>query len=180
MSNNKRAHKQLSDALEIDPDTETGVEEEEDNAAELMARLSKFKEMKEDAKKAAAENDNDFIKETLRELALMGLHAGRVLEDEIEVNAKGRDVECLAGIMNATRDALKKLQDVDLDDKKMTIEEKKLAIRQSSNGKPNLTQNNMFVGSHNDMLKAMRDIKKLDESNENNIIDVESENIDAD
>lgn len=169
----KRAHKQLEDALEIDPNTETGVEEDDDNNEELMARLAKFKEMKEQAKQKASDNDKDFIKETLRELALMGLHAGRVLEDEIEVNGKGRDVECLAGIMTATRDTLKKLQDVELDEQKMEIEQKKLAIRQSNSGQPRLTQNNMFVGSHSDMLKALKELTPLEEEPET--IDVEKE-----
>lgn len=176
MSTKKRANKQLEDALEIDPDTETGVDEEDNDSEELLARLTKFKEMKEEAKKAASENDKDFIKETLRELALMGLHAGRVLEDEIEVNAKGRDVECLAGIMNATRDALKKLQDVDLDEQKMEIEQKKLAIRQSNSGQARLTQNNMFVGSHSDMLKALKDMQNVSEVPEDlKQIDISSE-----
>lgn len=168
MSNNKRPHKEIEDALEIDK------EEEKDNDA-LLERLAKFKEMREDDRKKASEEDKDFIKETLRELALMGLHAGRVLEDEIEVNATGRDVECLASIMTATRDALKRLQDVELDEQKMEIEHKKLALKQSSSGPSKLTQNNMFVGSHSDMLKAMKELRHFKEEQESKIIEVEEE-----
>ena len=167
--NKKRAHKEIEDALEVEDDKK----EDEDNSA-LLARLAKFKDMKEQDKQKASENDKDFIKETLRELALMGLHAGRVLEDEIEVNGKGRDVECLAGIMSATRDTLKKLQDIELDEQKMEIEKKKLELRTiSNNGQPKLTQNNMFIGSHADMLKALKDFKPLEESAEE--IEVEGE-----
>ena len=179
MSDKKRPYKKLEEALEVEEDTNDDAAESAQQDA-VMARLAKYKEMKQEAADKASENDDDFIKENLRELAMMGIHAGRILEDEIEVNGKGRDVECLASIMNSTKDTLKKLQDIKHDAAKLELEKEKLAIRKSSSGQPQgqLTQNNLFVGSHGDMLKALSDMKKMSEEqdvDQNEVIDVEAE-----
>ena len=163
-----RPQRQLEDALGIEPDDEKIKDPQAEAEAEeeaLQKRLAKVKAAKEEMKKRQDEGDKDFIKETLREIAMIGVGAMHVMQDEIEVNGKGRDVECLAGLMNSTRDALKELQDVELDEQKMDLEKEKVEMRKNAGGNTagRVTQNNLFVGTQEDMIKMVREAQKMTE-----------------
>ena len=133
---------------------------DEEKRKRFEERKLAVQQIKKDLKKIRENPDEDFIKEHLRELATSGMVALRTIQDEIELNPSGRDVECMATLMNSIASSLKELKDVDNDkvkigQKQQEIDLKKL--RSTENG-GRLTQNNVFIGSVNDLRKAIKNI----------------------
>lgn len=154
--------------------------DKEDSDDEKRLRFEERKkavaQIKKDIKKIRENPDEHFIKENLRELATNGMIALRVIQEEIELNPNGRDVECMATMMNAVSSSLKELGSVENDKKKLDLEQQKVDLKRLiSEKKPGIgmQQNNVFVGSTNDLLKAIR--KVADNSQDINTIDVEKE-----
>ena len=138
-------------------------------------RKKEVAKIKADIEKIKDNPDIDFIKEGLKELASIGLQSMRVLQDEVEVDPSGRAVECMAAMSNATNTALKNLQNVAIDDRKIDLEEEKVSIRKSS-ALGNGTVNNVLIsGSVTDILQAMNDgsFSNQDEVDIENLREVE-------
>lgn len=128
-------------------------------------KRKRHEERKEQVKKIKAEiaalrncDDEKFIKDSLREVATIGLQSMRILQEEVEVDPTGRAVECMAAMSNAVSKSLKDLQSVDIDKEKLDIDKEKLNIRRQAALPKGQTTNNILVtGSVTDLLQTIKD-----------------------
>ena len=147
----------VGDKLRALEEEENGVNETE-RRERAETRKKEVAKIKAEISKLRKNDDEEFVKEGLRELASIGLQSMRVLQDEVEIDPSGRAVECMASMANATNSALKNLQNVELDKKKVEIDQQKVEIKRKA-ALPNGTYNNniLVTGSMNDVLQAMKD-----------------------
>jgi hypothetical protein len=97
----------------------------------------------------------------------------RTIQEEIELNPSGRDVECMATLMNSVASSLKELKDVENDKIKIAQKQQEIDLKKlKGDDKAKLTQNNLFIGSVRDLSKAL---KNIEIDSEDNFIDVEKE-----
>ncbi len=147
----------IGDKLRSMEDEERGISEEE-RRERAETRKKEVAKIKAEIGKLRKSDDEDFIREGLRELASIGLQSMRILQDEVEIDPSGRAVECMASMANATSSALKNLQNVDLDKKKLEIEQEKINIKKHAALPHGNTINNVLItGTMNDVLQAMKD-----------------------
>lgn len=136
----------------------------EDSDEEKKRRFEERKKsiikIKKDLQKIKENPDEMFIKEQLKELTTSGMIALRTIQEEIELNPTGRDVECMATMMNAITSSLKELKETENDKIKIGQKQQEIDIKKlkSSSENRKLTQNNVFVGSVNELRKAIKDI----------------------
>lgn len=136
-------------------------ESDDEKKLRFQERKKAVAQIKKDLRKIRENPDEEFIKENLRELATNGMIALRTIQEEIELNPNGRDVECMATMMNAIASSLKELKEVENDKKKMEMEQQKIDLKKLvTEKKPGIgmQQNNVFVGSTNDLLKAIKHV----------------------
>lgn len=139
-------------------DAENNGLSEDERRERAETRKKEVAKIKAEIGKLKNNPDEDFVKEGLRELAGIGLQSMRILQDEIEVDPSGRAVECMAAMSNAVGKALKDLQNVELDKKKMELEEEKVNVKKNTALPAGKTVNNVLVtGSVTDLLRAMKD-----------------------
>jgi hypothetical protein len=143
-------------------DNDEGVDSESLSEEEKRKRHEERKKevakIKADIAAMKNNTDDDFIKEGLRELASIGLQSMRVLQDELEVDPSGRAVECMAAMSNATANALKGIQNVEVDKEKLAIEKEKVSIKkQTALPAGQQTNNILITGSVTDVLQTIRD-----------------------
>jgi hypothetical protein len=171
-----RSKDKIDKALGIGDELKELDKQETDDEKKMRfeERKKAVAQIKKDLRKIRENPDEEFIKENLRELATNGMIALRTIQEEIELNPNGRDVECMATMMNAISSSLKELKEVDNDKKKIDMEQQKIDLKKLvTEKKPGIgmQQNNVFVGSTNDLLKAIKHV-----TNDNNeIIDVDNE-----
>lgn len=147
----------VGDKLRSLEDEENGVSEQE-KRERAEARKKEVAKIKAEIGKLRKNDDEDFVKEGLRELASIGLQSMRVLQDEVEVDPSGRAVECMASMANATNAALKNLQNVELDKKKIEIDQEKVNIKKNAALPSGNTYNNVLIaGSPRDVLQTIKD-----------------------
>jgi hypothetical protein len=153
--------KKIDDLLEVGDkirELEEGDTSDDDKRKRQNERKNAIKKI--NAEIAALKNNDDekFVQESLREIATIGLSSMRVLQGEIEEDPSGRAVECMAAITNAVTNAVKQIQNRDIDERKIRVEEEKLTIKKNialpgGTG----TTNVLMIGSMKEVLGAMRD-----------------------
>ncbi len=146
-------------------DDETDIIEHED-------RIKKVQEIKDKVEELVSGiDDKEFLKSSLKEIISTGLITSKIIQNEVEINGKGRDAECLSTLLNSVGSAVKEFKNIDNDEEKLKIEHEKLEVKRLAGSNGSVT-NQMFVGTNNDMKEMAL---KLLEQSEEKIIEVEQE-----
>jgi len=144
-------------------DDETDIIEHED-------RIKKVQEIKDKVEELVSGiDDKEFLKSSLKEIISTGLITSKIIQNEVEINGKGRDAECLSTLLNSVGSAVKEFKNIDNDEEKLKIEYEKLEVKRNAGSNGSVT-NQMFVGTNNDMKEMAL---KLLEQTEEKIIEVD-------
>jgi hypothetical protein len=146
----------MSNINDLDDIPDYAEGEEKRKLEERKALVSASKSQLEDLKKNSGK-DEDFIREMLKNLATTGMTMVKVMEEEMQLDVKARNVETAAEMINAVTSTLDKLQSISEHKDKMEIEKEKIDIKKnnSQNG-PMITANIVAAGSMSDLLKTFR------------------------
>jgi ribosomal protein S13 len=124
--------------------------ERKEESDKVRANLEKVKDL----------GDERFIKEALKEITTIGLTSLRQMQDEMTLDPTGRMGECMSAMANAVTAAVKQLGDVENDKTKLSLEKRKVDLKEKSAtaGLPNGNGagNVLIIGSMSDALKAIR------------------------
>lgn len=104
-------------------------------------------------------NDEQFIKETLKNLTSLCMISLHQMQEEMLLDPSGRMGECMAALSNSVVNALKELNEIEHKRKKINLEEEKLTLKKQSiqkNISPT-TNNVVVIGSVTDALKLIKD-----------------------
>lgn len=127
------------------------------------------------------ENLNDFIIEKSSELITSSLEAINTVKDRITRTIDPDELESLAALIKAATSSIDTLNSINLERRKyksakrlkqLEFESKKQLGKRSGN-----TTNAIFVGSREDMLKMLENIKKDSDTSEKFVEDVESQRV---
>lgn len=126
------------------------------------------------------ENDEEFIKKTLKELTTIGMCTLHQMQEEMLVDPSGRMGECMASLTNSIVAALKQISDMENDKQKISIEKEKLEVKkQVIQQTKNLstTNNVVVIGSISEALKLIKDQQQEYQQKELQVSVNESETI---
>lgn len=107
-------------------------------------------------------NDEQFIKETLKNLTSLCMISLHQMQEEMLLDPSGRMGECMAALSNSVVNALKELNEIEHKKKKIDLEEEKLILKKQNmqkNVSPT-TNNVVVIGSITDALKLIKDQEK--------------------
>jgi len=162
MSNNSPSNKKIEKALgisginDLDDMDDINEEAESKKLEDRKALVKENKNILENLKKNAGK-DEDFIREMLKSVATTGMTIVKVLEEEMQLDVKARNVETAAEMMNAVTSALDKLQSISQHADKMVLEKEKLEIKKNNGDTPMITNNIIAAGSMSDLLKSFKE-----------------------
>jgi hypothetical protein len=186
MSNKPASTKSIEQALGISDsiakmEVHSSDDEKKKQFEERQNKLKKIQEAFVDKKKTY-ENDKEFIKDMLRELAETAMTGAAIMKEEAGMTGDYKNVESLATATNAAVSALTALQNVELEEERIRIEHEKVNIRKvaSENGSilggtNKITQNNVFVGSHAELLKALKNAENIEKDKVIDVVTVADE-----
>lgn len=161
MSNNSPSNKKIEKALgiskinDLDEMDDFNEEEQKKKLEERKESIASNKKLLETLKKNSGK-DEDFIREMLKDVAMSGMTIVKVLEEEMQLDVKARNVETAAEMMNAVTAALGKLQSISEHDDKMGLEKEKLEIKKNSGDVPNITNNIIASGTMTELLDSFK------------------------
>lgn len=144
-----------------DLEKERKAEERRKMASEMKKELSKLK--KKESK------DKEFCREMYKELAARGLTMLAVMQEEVELNPRARDVETAGSLMNSITSTLDSLRNIDEVEEKFVIEREKLdtkravAIGNDRMAAITAAGSSAVVSSMADMVKEIRKAQKQDQ-----------------
>ncbi len=82
-------------------------EDDEADIAEHENRIKKVQEIKDKVEELVSGiDDKEFLKSSLKEIISTGLITSKIIQNEVEVNGKGRDAECLSTLLNSVGSAV--------------------------------------------------------------------------
>lgn len=186
----KHIDKSLKAKLGINKELKELDEEENtssDKSSEDLEREEKAKERKKIAKNLKSElsklkkkesKDKEFAREMYKELAARGMTMLAVMQEEVELNPRARDMETASTMMNSISSTLDSLRNIDDVDEKFAIEREKIGVRkQQALGNERYAAiaqegTKAIVSSMADMVK---EINKAKATEEEKIIDIEAE-----
>jgi len=128
------------------------AEEKKEGVARIQADIEKRKDT----------CDEQFMKDTFRRLAEIGVSTLEVLNAELQYDPTGRSVECMAAMTNSVVNSLNGIKDLENDKIKLGFEKEKIEIKKASAVAPGLNGPNgniLVVGKMQDVLKAIQDQK---------------------
>ena len=148
----------------LDVGTNPEDEEKRLRAEKREISVSEFKERWEKYRNGDTDNEK-FVKDALKELAEMGMETIRVMKDETAMTGDYKAADAVATVTNAVISALNSINGVDVEKKKLEQKQQEIDNRaKSAADTKNITNNTVFVGSVNDILKKARgaviDVKK--------------------
>ena len=152
-----------------DIEREIRAEERKLATKELKSQLSKLK--KKESK------DKEFCREMYKELAARGMTMLGVMQDEVELNPRARDMETASTMINSIASTLDSLRNIDDVDEKFSIEREKLGVKkQIAIGNDRYSAmaqegTKAIVSSMADMIKQINKAKEQ----EDNTIEIEAE-----
>lgn len=167
---NQLDEESASDKSQEEIDQEKKAEERRQMAKELKEKLSKLK--KKESK------DKEFCREMYKELAARGMTMLAVMQEEVELNPRARDMETAGAMMNSITSTLDSLRNIDDVDEKFSIEREKIDVKkQVAIGNDRYAAiaaegTKAVVSTMADMVKEINKAKKEEEDK---IIEVEVE-----
>ncbi|MCS7316911.1 MAG: hypothetical protein NZZ41_01125 [Candidatus Dojkabacteria bacterium] len=142
-------------------------QEEKEKYLERKKEAEKFSLLLNEIKNK--KGDEEFIKESLKELSSIGMVSLRQMQEELLLDPSGRMGECMAALLNSVVNALKELNEIENEKKKIDIEKEKLDIKKQNLAKisnPNTTNNVVVIGSLADALNVLKNEAKKQEQEE--------------
>lgn len=166
---------------DLDDIEDFNEDEAKKKADERKIIVQETKDKLENLKKNSG-TDEDFIREMYKNIINTGATMLKVIEEEVQVDVKARNIETAAEMMNAVSTALDKLQSIGQHKDKMEIEKEKIEIKKNNSNTPTIQANIVAAGSMVDLLKSLKnegiEIGKVDavtESQNAKTIDVKAE-----
>ena len=171
MSSKNKIEKALGmkDIKDLDDIDDFNEDDAKKKAEERKIIVQETKDKLENLKKNSG-TDEDFIREMYKNIINTGATMLKVIEEEVQIDVKARNIETAAEMMNAVSTALDKLQSIGQHKDKMDIEKEKLEIKKNANQTgPTITANIVAAGSMVDLLKSFKkegiEIGKVDSAN---------------
>jgi hypothetical protein len=137
-------------------------------------RLSKIAETKKALRELKSCEDEEFVREALKDLASQGRAIMSIIGSEIETDPSARSVEVAAKLLDALNNTLKSLIGIKFEKKRIDIEE--LKVSRATKGDQRSTENVLLVGTFDELLEVI-DQKRLPEPVEAEVIEVETKGI---
>jgi hypothetical protein len=155
------------DDMDYDDDSSTEKSEEDLQNEQLEKRKQivedsrnalQVYDKKDEDKSKGYEDDEEFTREMLRDLAKTGVTLLRLQQEEMLMDASARNAETAAAMISATTSALEKLNNVGINKEKLELEKEKVDIKKKASGGPgNITNNFIGVGTFSDIVKGIKE-----------------------
>ncbi len=158
MSSKNKIEKALgmNNVNDLDDIEDFNEDEAKRKVEERKLIVQENKNLLENLKKNSGK-DEDFVREMYKNVVTTGMTFIKIMEEEVQMDAKARNIETAAEMMNAVTGALDKLQSISEHKDKMEIEKEKVDIKKSNSGAaPNITNNIIAAGSMSDLLKTFK------------------------
>lgn len=175
-----QSFKSISELLKLDGASDVGfdAEQAEKDLQKLEERKKTLEEFKTKLKDYEKLNNNDYKLTVLKQLVERGLMILQNMEAEIADNPRGRDVECVATLMNSINAVIDSINKMDFFKEEIALKQENLNIKKmnsSSNTGTNLTQNNIYL-THSeflDMIKNQQNSNNTEKTIDAEIINTE-------
>lgn len=174
--------KSIEDILDIDgndgsfDDDEIRQAKERQEAREASAKMLKEK-IKELRKKG---NDEEYKREMLKILGTEGMEVLIHMKHEIEDDPTARGAECFAEVLKSITGTIDELEKIDNNERKNSVDLKKLAVNTNQPGLIQGNNNVVMVGSTNDLLNMLEEGGIIGNKKQPKSIDAEAEVINED